>query len=100
MSAPKNRRLRPGELDGLVLSYLCKHREDGPRDQTFSLESIRTCPVAGNSRIEKSGRAAGLHQALADELAASLRAHDSGDRWADNSIRSLWHPSLIACPCL
>jgi hypothetical protein len=28
--AKKNRRLRPGELDGLVLSYLCKHREDGP----------------------------------------------------------------------
>lgn len=31
MSAPrKNRRLRAGELDGLVLSYLCKHQGDGP----------------------------------------------------------------------
>jgi len=35
VSAPKkNRRLRPGELDGLVLSYLCKHREDGPLTAT------------------------------------------------------------------
>ncbi len=35
MSAPKkNRRLRPGELDGLVLSYLCKHRKDGPLTAT------------------------------------------------------------------
>jgi hypothetical protein len=35
VSAPrKNRRLRPGELDGLVLSYLCKHRKDGPLTAT------------------------------------------------------------------
>lgn len=25
-----NRRLRPGELDGLILAYLREHREDGP----------------------------------------------------------------------
>lgn len=30
MSGAKPRRLRAGELDGLVLSYLCKHRKDGP----------------------------------------------------------------------
>lgn len=35
MSAPrKNRRLRPGELDGLVLSYLCKHQKGGPLTAT------------------------------------------------------------------
>lgn len=30
MSAPAKKRLRPRELDGLVLSYLCKHQEKGP----------------------------------------------------------------------
>lgn len=29
-AAKKPKRLRAGELDGLVLSYLCKHREAGP----------------------------------------------------------------------
>lgn len=33
MSAAQ-KRLRPGELDGLVLSYLCKHRKDGPLTAT------------------------------------------------------------------
>jgi len=28
-AAKKPRRLRAGELDGLVLSYLCKHQGDG-----------------------------------------------------------------------
>lgn len=26
----KNKRLRPGELDGLVLTYMGKHQADGP----------------------------------------------------------------------
>lgn len=30
MSAAHRKRLRPGELDGLVLSYLCQHKQDGP----------------------------------------------------------------------
>ncbi len=29
-----HRRLRPGELDGLVLSYLCKHEDTGPLTAT------------------------------------------------------------------
>lgn len=34
MSAAKPKRLRPGELDGLVLAYLTKHRGDGPLTAT------------------------------------------------------------------
>jgi DNA repair ATPase RecN len=34
MSAGKPKRLGPGELDGLVLSYLCKHQKDGPLTAT------------------------------------------------------------------
>jgi hypothetical protein len=30
VSAAKVRRLRPGELDGLVLAYMGKHNEGGP----------------------------------------------------------------------
>lgn len=34
MSAAKAKRLRPGELDGLVLSYLAAHKDDGPLTPT------------------------------------------------------------------
>jgi hypothetical protein len=34
MSAAKAKRLRPGELDGLVLAYLAEHKGDGPLTAT------------------------------------------------------------------
>lgn len=34
MSAAKAKRLRPGELDGLVLTYLAEHNDDGPLTAT------------------------------------------------------------------
>lgn len=34
MSAAHRKRLRPGELDGLVLSYLCQHKQAGPLTAT------------------------------------------------------------------
>ncbi len=34
MSGAKAKRLRPGELDGLVLSYLAEHKDDGPLTAT------------------------------------------------------------------
>ncbi|HZE04932.1 MAG TPA: hypothetical protein VE127_06900 [Solirubrobacteraceae bacterium] len=34
MSASKTKRLRPGQLDGLVLSYLAAHKDDGPLTAT------------------------------------------------------------------
>ena len=35
-----HKRLRPGELDGLVLSYLCKHAKDGPLTPTAIAKDI------------------------------------------------------------
>jgi hypothetical protein len=35
-----HKRLRPGELEGLVLSYLCKHDEDGPLTPTAVAKGI------------------------------------------------------------
>lgn len=34
MSAAKPKRLRPGELDGLVLAYMAEHKGDGPLTAT------------------------------------------------------------------
>ena len=34
MTAAKAKRLRPGELDGLVLAYLAEHKSDGPLTAT------------------------------------------------------------------
>jgi len=34
VSAAHRKRLRPGELDGLVLSYLCQHKKGGPLTAT------------------------------------------------------------------
>lgn len=34
MTAAKAKRLRPGELDGLVLAYLVEHKGDGPLTAT------------------------------------------------------------------
>ncbi len=35
-----HKRLRPGELDGLVLSYLCKHEKDGPLTPTIVAKGV------------------------------------------------------------
>ena len=35
-----HRRSRPCELDGLVLSYLCKHEKDGPLTPTAVVKGI------------------------------------------------------------
>jgi hypothetical protein len=34
VTAAKAKRLRPGELDGLVLAYLAAHKDDGPLTAT------------------------------------------------------------------
>ena len=41
-----HRRLRPGELDGLVLSYLRKHTEDGPLTASAIGKGIKRSPGA------------------------------------------------------
>lgn len=42
MPAPK--RLRPGELDGLVLAYLAEHKGDGPLTATAIGKGIGRSP--------------------------------------------------------
>lgn len=39
-AAKKAKRLRPGELDGLVLAYLAEHKDDGPLTATAIGEGI------------------------------------------------------------
>ena len=46
MSAAHKRRLRPGELDGLVLSYLGRHEKDGPLTATAVGKGIGRSPGA------------------------------------------------------
>ena len=59
MTAAKAKRLRPGELDGLVLSYLATHKDDGPLTATAigkgiqrSAGAIANCLV----RLAKDGK--------------------------------------------
>jgi len=40
MTRAKATRLRPGELDGLVLSYLAEHKDDGPLTATSIAKGI------------------------------------------------------------
>jgi hypothetical protein len=46
MSAAHKERLRPGQLDGIVLSYLAKHRKDGPLTATAVGRGIGRSPGA------------------------------------------------------
>ncbi len=46
MSAAHKRRLRPGQLDGLVLAYLDKHGTDGPLTATAVGKGISRSPGA------------------------------------------------------
>jgi hypothetical protein len=41
VTAAKTRRLRPGELDGLVLAYLTEHKGDGPLTATAIGKGIK-----------------------------------------------------------
>jgi DNA transposition AAA+ family ATPase len=40
MTAAKAKRLRPGELDGLVLSYLAEHKDESPLTATAVAKGI------------------------------------------------------------
>jgi hypothetical protein len=59
MSAAKAKRLRPGELDGLVLAYLAKPKGDGPLTATAIGKGIeRSAGAVANclARLAKDGR--------------------------------------------
>jgi hypothetical protein len=46
MADAHKKRLRPGELDGLVLSYACKHHNQGPLTATAIGKGIDRSPGA------------------------------------------------------
>ncbi|HEY2333834.1 MAG TPA: hypothetical protein VGH58_02355 [Solirubrobacterales bacterium] len=59
MSPAKAKRLRPGELDGLVLSYLAAHKDDGPLTATAIAKGIeRSAGAVANclARLTKDGK--------------------------------------------
>lgn len=59
MTAAKAKRLRPGELDGLVLSYLAAHKDDGPLTATaIGKGTGRSAGAVANclARLAKGGK--------------------------------------------
>jgi hypothetical protein len=59
MSAAKAKRLRPGQLDGLVLSYLAERTDDGPLTATAIGKGIeRSAGAIANclARLTKDGK--------------------------------------------
>lgn len=57
MSAAHKTRLRPGELDGLVLSYLCKHGKEGPLTATAVGKGIGRSPGAVANCLKRLAKA-------------------------------------------
>jgi DNA-binding Lrp family transcriptional regulator len=59
VTAAKAKRLRPGELDGLVLAYLAAHKGDGPLTATAIGKGIgRSAGAVANclARLTKDGK--------------------------------------------
>ncbi len=59
MTAAKAKRLRPGELDGLVLAYLAEHKGDGALTATAIGKGIeRSAGAVANclGRLAKDGK--------------------------------------------
>ena len=57
MSAAHEERLRPGELDGLVLSYLAKHRKSGPLTAPAVGKGIGRSPGAVANCLKRLAKA-------------------------------------------
>jgi hypothetical protein len=71
------RRLRPGELDGLVLSYLCKHEKDGPLTATAVANGIdRSAGAVANclARLAKAKKVRLARKAPRAYVASTGRA--------------------------
>ncbi len=57
MNAVKAKRLRPGQLDGLVLSYLAKHKDDGPLTATAIGKGIERSAGAVANCLDRLAKA-------------------------------------------
>jgi hypothetical protein len=57
MPVAHRKRLRPGELDGIVLSYLCQHKKDGPLTASAVGKGIKRSPGAVANCLVRLARA-------------------------------------------
>lgn len=74
MSAAKPRkRLRPGELDDLVLAYLGKHQEEGPLTATAIGKGIGRSSGATANCLARLARAEKVRQAKRKPRAYALK---------------------------
>jgi hypothetical protein len=63
VSAAKTKRLRPGELDGLVLAYMRKHREDAPFTASAIGKGIGRSAGAVSNCLGRLAKEQKVHQA-------------------------------------
>lgn len=58
-----NKRLRPGELDGLVLAYLRRHKSEGPLTATVVGKGIKRSSGAVANCLERQAKAQSVRRA-------------------------------------
>lgn len=63
MSRAKAKRLRPGELDGLVLAYLAAHKDDGPLTATAIGKGIERSAGAVSNCLARLAKEQKVRQA-------------------------------------
>lgn len=63
MTAAKAKRLRPGELDGLVLSYLAERKDDGPLTATAIGKGIERSAGAVSNCLARLAKEQKVRQA-------------------------------------
>jgi hypothetical protein len=63
MTRAKAKRLRPGELDGLVLSYLAAHKDDGPLTATAIGKGIERSAGAVSNCLARLAKEKKVRQA-------------------------------------
>jgi hypothetical protein len=63
VTAAKTKRLRPGELDGLVLSYLADHKDDGPLTATAISKGIERSAGAVSNCLARLAKEKKVRQA-------------------------------------
>jgi len=62
-AAKKNKRLRPGELDGLVLAYMRKHKDDDPLTATAIGKGIERSAGAVSNCLARLAKEQKVRQA-------------------------------------
>jgi len=73
MKAKKNKRLRPGELDGLVLTYMRRHRKDGPLTATAIGKGIGRSAGAVSNCLARLAKEQKVRQARRKPRAYALK---------------------------